>query len=351
MTGIACESNDGTERIGGHVDPGMFFRAKVRLNLPWGQYDHDRHGTPMTMEAGTVLLVTDVRHVDDKPHTIVLRAHPSWIPALRSARQNLEIRYLIEDFAVNFEWEPDADGIRETEKNAAQDRIAEIQGKMARLQADPSEIQRLYLKSLQSQDSARQLPVPIMPNRIFTPEAAVQGDIEAFQAQVQAGREMVDFAAKVLTSTAEDLRTAVEAIAPYYEESGAIALARVQTASQHAKKIMEGVQTLDLWLGKEVELQTLRRGASAPDGTPVTFFQRVLFSDEEMCLHRDVDARYDWRSEMMFLQNLDTIPNLLNQILPAQRVWWPLRFAALTSTTGMDWPITLKIRKTKPDFC
>ena len=44
---------------------------------------------------------------------------------------------------------------------------------------------------------------------------------------------------------------------------------------------MDGIKSLDLYIGKDVVVNTIREGESAPPHIPLTFVQRKLAVDEE----------------------------------------------------------------------
>lgn len=57
---------------------------------------------------------------------------------------------------------------------------------------------------------------------------------------------------------------AVMAITPYLEESAAARLAIAEDSRETLNKLMDGIKSLDLYIGKDVVVNTIREGDSAP---------------------------------------------------------------------------------------
>ena len=123
-----------------HSDAEIHSLARFQT-LQAGQYWRALENVPEEgIDAGMVLLIQSLRVVDDKPHTVVLRPHPLKfgksvyleIPkegggTRRTWFQYDEHRFLLDDFLARFEFEPDHQKIRNTEVQAVQSRISELQ--------------------------------------------------------------------------------------------------------------------------------------------------------------------------------------------------------------------------------
>ena len=117
-------------------------------SLQAGQYWRALRTIPEEgIDEGTVLLIKSVRCVDDAPHTVVLRPHPSKI----GRRVYLEIpqddgstrrtyfaynehRFLLSGFLGAFEFEPDHQRIRTNEVRELQNRISTLQAELLETQ-------------------------------------------------------------------------------------------------------------------------------------------------------------------------------------------------------------------------
>ena len=56
---------------------------------------------------------------------------------------------------------------------------------------------------------------------------------------------------------------------PYFEEVAAASLATTEEAMEYVKKIHDGVGSLELYTGKDVEVVNIVKGESAPSHLPL----------------------------------------------------------------------------------
>lgn len=301
------------EHVNNIVNPGMYFRAINDLHM--SVHKGGSVQGQLNIVSGTVLMVADVRLVDDKPHTIVLRIHPG---ASRRFSSTCELRVKIEDFTKQFVFAEDGELTRKGELEAAQLRIGEIQKEMQLLMEDPVEMKSRYLLSLQ--EAGKTMPMVI--NHSLSPSSSediLAGDIQEYQAKVSAGMEMVKFASNTMQSVAAKLSEAVADVAPYYQETAAVSVAKVAEALKRAEKINDGVQSMTLWLGTDVYVDKVKIGRSAPAAEKLTIYQKVLFIAPEMSVHFDVNREFSVEQIHEFKSALEKSPELVNQMIPAER--------------------------------
>ncbi|MFL9611014.1 hypothetical protein ACKF11_13085 [Methylobacillus sp. Pita2] len=321
MTNVRTNSSEITSE-NGIVQAGMYFRAKHDIDIS-DRLSHTlgEAGHPKVIPEGTVMLVADVHHIDQKPHTVIFLPHPDWINFYnyRGYKIDQEIKFLIDDFAASFEFSMDAEEIRLMERAKAEKRIAEIQDEMRMLQENPSEFQRQYM--LKQQAEGKTLPALVMPGRIVADvTGAIQsGEIEQFQRQVEAGKDLITFAATTITGLADKLSDAVKNLTPYYEELANVAIAKVSESTSNAAIIMDGVQTLDLWIGKGVEIYTIREGRSADPSIPIHVYQEVLQVAPEMSQFFRIHNQFSINEFQQFVKAINEKPELLSAMIPAER--------------------------------
>lgn len=87
---------------------------------------------------------------------------------------------------------------------------------------------------------------------------------------------------------------------PFYSEQAAAALAQTEDVRAFVSDLLKGIESLDLYLGKDVEVQTVREGRRNSRDVPLTFVQRKLLADEELAVWADVDRRFDHASDDQF---------------------------------------------------
>ena len=73
---------------------------------------------------------------------------------------------------------------------------------------------------------------------------------------------------------------------------------------EKVNNLLKVITVLNLYTGASVDIHRISEGESAPAGEPLSLRQRVLFMDEELCVHldheadyRDVPAFFEWLKE------------------------------------------------------
>ncbi len=91
------------------------------------------------------------------------------------------------------------------------------------------------------------------------------------------------------------------------------AAASLEDMTKVVARLQEVVQTVNLYLGRDEEMECLREGATAPAGTPITIRQNVLFMDEEVALeHHNIDFEDIEKFDQWLLKS----PKNLAQVIP-----------------------------------
>ncbi len=116
-----------------------------------------------------------------------------------------------------------------------------------------------------------------------------------------------------------EIATTIKALPPYYEEQAAAALAQTEDVRSYVSKLMEGIKSLDLYIGKDVEVTTIREGNPAPNDQQLTFVQKKLMMDEELAVWADIDEWFDFSKENLFFEALRNHDSLVQQIFPTER--------------------------------
>ncbi len=311
---------------------------------------------------GTVLLLQSIRYVDDKPHTIILRAHPSHygesvkVPFDKTDlsrgyrfKKLTEHRFLLDEFLQNFQYEPDAAAIRATEAKNVQGRIALLQNELLDAQAHPERMAELIEARLQNDVENSDEREPQDRNseisRQTTPGAAAIVPVSSAQLSTLAtgsvavaleqniNEEMIGslksaasrehriatIKANWIKEKTAEISETLLALTPFFEEQAAAALAQTEDVRTHVDKIMQGIGSLDLYIGKGVEVETICEGPGAAAQEPLVLMQRKLMMDEELALWADVDESFDFKDEKLFFDTLREQPGLIAQIFPSPR--------------------------------
>lgn len=335
-------------------DEGNTERIERFQSLGAGQYWRAKSSiASQGIDADEVLLISSIRWVDDKPHTIILRAHPNKLGnsyevvsreggrTVRSYRTYDEHRFLLDEFLSKFEFEPKADTVRATELKEVQQQIAQLQAELIETQADPARLNHIVEEALREESAASgqskgkgrcesqllmtqadaehasRLATGTVVNAIGS--GITESGIEQMKQAANRQHQIATIQAKWIQGKTEQIARTIKAMTPFFEEKAAAALAHTEETRSYVAKLMSGIESLDLYVGRGVEVQTLRSGCSASSDEPLTFMQRKLMMDEELAIWADVNEKFDFSSEEIFFEKLLELPALVDQIFPTPR--------------------------------
>lgn len=308
------------------------------------------------IDKGTVLLIQSIRWVDDAPHTIILRPHPSKIGTdtylqipqgdgtTRKAwfRFN-EHRFLLKDFLAQFEFEPDHQIVRSEELRQIQGRINALQGELIEAQSNPALLAGIVEAGLRGQeqqkatadtdekdDIGRGAALPVVAGRdlislatgtvvdVLGTGITVEG-IASLKEAANREHQVATIKAEWIQGKTSEIAETIQAMTPFYSEQAAAALAQTEDVRSHVAKLMRGIESLDLYVGKDVEVETICTGDTAPKDVPLTFVQKKLLMDEELAVWADIDEWFDFSKEDKFFDAIRKHDSLINQIFPTER--------------------------------
>ena len=308
---------------------------------------------PNVAPAGDTLLLMDVIEFEGNVHSVRLRNHP------RSGTGHKDV--MVDVFLDCFAPCADAESIRQREQQAVMKEVMDLQSELMATQADPQlmiEAVRADVEKTLGQEERdekaqsgwkgkevadRQADMAKLHRRaarrseckanpLVAPKIAMASEVgnligaginESGVAELakMAGRQAVIAGAQAswLQSKTKQIATTLEKLAPYIAERSAVALARVSGAVKMSERIRRGIESLDLYTGKGVDVFEIRAGAAALTSEPLTLIQGKRYAEEEFAAWADVDASFDYRNKQQFFDALTTNDELLDQIMPAQR--------------------------------
>ncbi|MBY3158387.1 hypothetical protein HFO56_39500 [Rhizobium laguerreae] len=320
------------------LQAGQYWRAKEQIGL-------------QGIDKDEVLLLESIKWVDDTAHTIVLRAHPlkygtdgnheypdgegGTLTRHINWRQH---QFLLPDFLDKFEFEPDAEAVRTKELASVQAAIERKQAEMVEFSTKPDVVAKIVEEGLKAAEEKERAGnggtnLPALTTEAARVAAAVatgsvanalmagitEQKIEMLKAA--AGREhlIATIQSNWIAEHSKAVADTVGKMTPFYHEKAAAALAQTEDVRNYVAKIMSGVASLDLYVGKDVYVETVREGISAAKGEPLTFVQSKLCVDEELAMHLDVDEWFDFSDIDKFFEALRQNDDLVRQIFPAER--------------------------------
>lgn len=324
------------------VNAGMYWRALQ--DIP-----------EFAITEGMVLLIQSIRYVDDAPHTIIVRAHPDNYDKRKevvvtdadghSVQRTITCtthRFLTEDFLQKFEFEPDHEAVRTKELASIQAEITALQVEMAEAQTNPAILNKAVEDALRedaekaaqtsedSDDDATPQNLPALPENTLATAAKgtlaevigsgiTQATVGALKGAARREHRIATIKSNWLQSKTTQIGTTIQAMTPYYKEQAAAALARTEDVREYVDKLMKGIETLDLYTGKDVHVDTICKGASAPASEPLTCVQAKLSMEEELAIWEDLDDTFDHRDQELFFDALGKHPELVRQVFPTER--------------------------------
>lgn len=298
------------------------------------------------IDEGEVLLIETIKWVDEKAHTVVVRSHPSKYGDYVRVKyvdednetQSRHVKctshhFLVDDFLSLFEHEPDAEKIREAELGEARAVIDGLQQKLVGTQSDPDKMQQIVdagLAEKSKKDDKQNLPA--RPEDLHSLGQIVsgsvsdavtsglnEGTVDQLKVAIDQQRDIAEIKANWIKARTNEITSAVSRLTPFFEEKAAAALAATQDARTYAETLRKGIETLDLYVGNGVQVETISEGTDAGRDIPLSFVQKRLWMDEELAVFADVDEYFDFRDHEKFDEVLRAEPGLVDQIFPTER--------------------------------
>lgn len=297
------------------IRQGSYWRARRNIG---------KKGDDARIPKGCMLLLISIRDVDQQAHTIILRGHPS------EGDRPSEYRFLVDEFMDSFDLVPDdeARAIRNAELKGIQQEVDNIQKVIALNAQNPNEsemkahvdagIKEWEKKEKLKVGSTAALPMPNSAEAVALTTLTEKGVDDMKLALRRAGK-VAEIQGEWMKKQSEALAHSIERMTPFFAETAAAALARTEDVRVKIDQLYKGIASLDLYVGKDVDVTEIRRGASADPEIPLSIKQSKLFMDEEVSVWCDVGEEFDFTDEKKFIEALAKNQSLADQIFPSQR--------------------------------
>jgi hypothetical protein len=296
-------------------------------SLAPGQYWRAIEGFDrLRIEKDMVLMIQDIRFIEGRMHAVVLRPHPDRFVDPRTVPGSFE--FLVEDFLKAFDFEPDGELIRQREIADRQGLVQEAQEELTNLNQNPEVMARAVQENMGGEDFTEFLLDSATGEAALSDQMGIQtllpgGDstalIDRMKRSVDWQMKIAERKGEILKAAMEKIQERMKAIMPFFIEQGELALARTKDVREYAEDLGRGLATLELFLGKDVEVKTVKTGDDAPEHEPLTLFQRKLFVDEELSVFETVCEYFDYSYKNDFEKALCMYPELVEQICPSPR--------------------------------
>ncbi|ENZ7120257.1 hypothetical protein ACG75L_004178, partial [Salmonella enterica subsp. enterica serovar Kentucky] len=212
--------------------------------------------------AGDTLLITSLRYVEDKLHTVILRAHPRVYGQTvaivtedssgyrrERGKEMREHRFLVKDFLSSFVFEPDHKVIRDAELRQAQEEVNSLQASLTALVSDAQGLRDLAIEQLGTDDRENPvtgISVALVPSQeqqavtslaIGSVQNALSSGIsdtrieQIREAALKEG-QISTAISKIITQRTQAIANASKRMLPYFEE---VAAARFKSIGRYLR--------------------------------------------------------------------------------------------------------------------
>lgn len=272
-----------------------------------------------------VLMLQSIRDVDQEAHTIILRGHPT---EFARGYTKVEHRFLIADFLDAFTplTDVEAKAVRAGELRDVQFQVQQIEERIALAASNPQVMQKDVDAGIEKWEKEQEVKPGSTAN--IAPPTSMEGlmrlglsEDELSQKKLALTRvaKVAELQGAWMTKQTEALGQTIERMTPYFAETAAAALAKTQDIRFKIDRMYRGIESLDLYVGKNVTVETICKGASADPDIPLSIKQAKLFMDEEFSVFADIGEEFDYRDQNEFFQYLAKHPALADQIFPTLR--------------------------------
>lgn len=320
-------------------------------SLQAGQYWRAKEVVgPEGIEKDEVLLLESIRWVDEAAHTIVMRAHPlkhgnteyfeyedEGGEKRRTRVSYGTHRFLLEDFLRKFEFEPDAQLVRQAELASVQAEVDGIKAEIVDFRNSPELVASIVEDGLENADREKAAHagtnLPALSNEAAQAVASVatgsvanalsggitENKIAVLKAAAEREHQIASIKSGWIAGKTKLIGETIKKMTPFYAEEAAAALAQTEDVRAYVAKLVNGIESLDLYIGKDVDVKTVRTGRSAPASVRLSLVQKKLCMDEELAVFLDVDQWFDFSRREKFFEALRERDDLVGQIFPTER--------------------------------
>jgi hypothetical protein len=312
-------SEDNVERIENSVNlkPGTYWRCKKEPEQP-GSWRKGYQWMP-SYAKNEILLLTDVKDDDNGyAHTVELLMTPE---RQEEALNGGKVKLLVAEFHEDFMLEERGEEIR---KEQAKNELAKLEGikdDIGDIRTNPDRLMQVLNEGNEAEyeevknkiSALRSLPSPTAGTNLQN-----MNDAKNAVVQLEAKREIANATQIVLTKVNKKLNTQIKLIGTYYGEIGELAMAQTKDAHEIVENVQQSLKTLDIYLGKEVEVYSVKKGVLGSPDEKYKIYQDLLFMDEESLINCKGQGA-DFEDIPLFFSMINEDDSLLNRLFPFER--------------------------------
>lgn len=271
---------------------------------------------------GTVHLVSECKYLDGAIHNVSIADHPTLKGGYRMTFAMFR-KFFVRCF--------DAEEVRDREIGEV---MAKIDAVRKEIVAGPPKMAML--------GHGESLPPPTSDAGLTSMIQHVDR-VEDMQKRAKHQIAVAQEAQKWVTTRTEKIGKLTDTLGDFFSERAMAARSSAAGVLAYAEHLSQGVQTLGLYTGKDVDVTVIKEGEHAPPHEPLTLMQRLLYVDEELAIHIMDGQGFTHQKFNEFRDILRDDPALVDRIFPTQRCVVAMRprrhhtdYFDLKSLTGSD---------------
>ena len=273
------------------------------------------------LSVGDVLLIEQLKFADGKLHTVVLKDHPRNC----LTKDYLRFSYLFDDFLAKFDVisQKDGEAIREQEIASINRDIDEASRNLDEIKAKPQKLNQIcfdiYSRRLNSPGVPQQVNMGTNITKLLGSSNALE-QIKNLNSQVNMAQDLIEIRENYLVESMSKLNALMSSVMPYMTEKHIALVASTTEVRENSEQINDGLETLNLYSLKGVEIFTIAEGEEADSNICLTLVQKRLLADVELAFFKEKTSEtLDVNTAHLFFDELKSNPKLVSQIFPTER--------------------------------
>jgi hypothetical protein len=279
---------------------------------------------------GNIYIVSKLAYneITNELHSVTL-----YIPAHEYRYSDgCEIRLMFQPFCLDFEFVPEDVANKERKEllGMFEDEANLIKDDMNKALKSPEEIFSMIGKStdetvVKSRDKINislRLPSPdTMTNTASTIISNSNGkNIQTVKGQLENQMALAETTKVFVNSKNNELSTVLKNTTSVMMEKSKAMLGKANEMMEQVNKVQSKVDTISLYLGKDVEVMTIQDKPESTSLNPIRLFSQKLYMDEEMATENIYcNGSFDYTNHDDFFKKLIESKTFLNRILPSER--------------------------------
>lgn len=310
-------NNQNIERLNNNIvlEAGAYCRAKKSIKV-----FEDVHGI---IGKDEVLLISELKFVGDDIHSVIVRPHPRWYEDHSGLNP---YQFLVEDFLDKFDIVSREEGSKIRSEEVAQIHLHVQKEQLALMhtQSDPVKMMKIahdiYSRRIENKADIGIIPTNGEIDAIAVIEHGVTDELlNNLKGALEKPQDLINIQAQWLAEQSSRIQKIFNSVIPYLTESSKALTSSMQDIKIKQEKQLQGIETLSLYTGKEVDILTIKTGRSAPDSEKLTLVQEILFADAELSLHHSNAVHFDYRFQDKLWNEFKSSQAFVDQVFPTQR--------------------------------